>query len=279
LASLIGGPLSGVVLGMNGTAGLAGWQWLFILEGLPATILGLASFSFLAESPLRAVWLSDEEKRRVAARVAAEDVAEHRAVGPALRDPRLIALSLVNLALLFAITGTTLWLPQIVQGMGYSNLGTGLITALPYAVSIPAMFLWGRSSDLHDERVKHVALPAMMAAAGFLAASILPSNVLSLVAITVAMVGLLTMQPPYFGLVSTFLSGPAVAGGTALVISISNLGSFLGPTLVGVLKERTGGYAASMLMFCVVMILAAFIVLMVGRAMAAPTPVKAPALA
>ena len=93
------------------------------------------------------------------------------------------------------------------------------------------------------------------------------------------MVGLLAMQPPYFGLVSTFLSGPAVAGGTALVISISNLGSFLGPTLVGVLKERTAGYAASMVMFCVVMILAAFIVLVVGRAMAAPTPVKAPALA
>jgi ACS family tartrate transporter-like MFS transporter len=276
LASMIGGPLSGLILGMNGIANLAGWQWLFIVEGLPASVLGLAALHFLPEGPAHAVWLTADEKQMVTARVTKEDIAQHRDVWPALCDLRLVALGIVNFALLLANTGTTLWLPQIVQAMGFSNLATGFVVALPSMVSLPVMILWGRASDLKDERVRHVAIPALFAAAGFAAASLVPSDHLALAAITFAVVGLLAMQPPFFSLLSSFLSGPAVAGGIALVLSVSNLGAFLGPSIVGVLKEQTGGYAASMAVFALVLILAAFIVLAVGRAMARGATIAEP---
>jgi ACS family tartrate transporter-like MFS transporter len=276
LASIIGSPLSGIILGMGGITGLSGWQWLFIIEGIPASVLGLAVFAVLPEDPGHAGWLTDDQKQRIATRIIAEDVAKHRDVWPALRDPRLMVLALVNLSLLFAGTGTTLWLPQIMQAMGYSNLQVGFLVALPYAVSLPAMFIWGRSSDINDERVWHVAIPALLAAASFVAAWLVPSGILTILAITTAAVGLMAMQPPYFGLLSTYLSETAVAGGTALVLSISNLGSFLGPSIVGVLKEQTGGYAESMALFGAVMMLAAFIILLVGRAIS-PLPKAQPA--
>ncbi len=267
LASLIAGPLSGLILGINGIGGLAGWQWLFLLEGLPACILSFAVFGFLPESPLHATWLTADEKRVISSRVASEDIAQHRDVWPALCDPRILALGLVNFGILFGIVGVQLWLPQIVQAMGYSTFETSLISSLPYVVALPTMVLWGRLSDLKDERVRFVAIAALFAATGFIATSLVTSDLLSLIAITVALVGLLCMQPAFFSLLSIFLSGPAVAGGVALVISISNVGSFLGPGIVGVLKEQTGGYAAAMALFGVVEILAAFIVLAVGRAM------------
>ena len=271
LSSVIGGPVSGLVLGMQGVAGLAGWQWLFLIEGLPACILGLAVLWFLPDGPARASWLTAEEKTRIAARVAAEDVASQRQVWPALRDSRVWALGLVNVALLFSNQGIQLWLPQIVKEMGFSNLAVGFIVALPYLVSLPAMVLWGRSSDLRDERIWHVALPALLAAAGFAAASLAPSDVLSLFAIALAAIGLVMMTPSLFSLISSFLSGPAAAGGIALVISIGNVGSFLGPSLVGVLKQQTGGYAVGMAMFAVPLVLAAAIVLGLGRKLA-PRP-------
>jgi MFS transporter, ACS family, tartrate transporter len=276
LASMIGGPLSGVILGMNGIAGLAGWKWLFLIEGLPACLLALAVLRFLPEGPTHAAWLTAEEKHLIDARVANEDTAQYREVWPALCDPRLIALALVNFAILFGAYGFQLWQPQIVQAMGFSNFQIGFVTALPYAISLPVMILWGRSSDLKDERAWHVAIPALFAAMAFLAASVVQSHLLSLVALTLAVVGLLAMQPPFFSLLSVFLSGPAVAGGFALVLSLSNVGSFLGPSLAGVLKEQTGGYSAVMAVFGFVLVLAALIVLAVGRAMVPGTAIAGP---
>ena len=271
LSSVIGGPLSGSILGMQGVAGLAGWQWLFVIEGLPACILGLAVLVLLPEDPAHAAWLSAEEKVVIASRVAEQDPAMERQVWPALRDPRVWALGLVNVALLFSNQGIQLWLPQIVKEMGFSNLAVGFIVALPYLVSLPAMVLWGRSSDLRDERIWHVALPALLAAGGFAVASLAQSDFLSLFAIALAAIGLVMMTPSLFSLISSFLSGPAAAGGIALVISIGNLGSFLGPSLVGVLKEQTGGYAVGMAMFVLPLVLAAAIVLGLGRKLA-PRP-------
>ena len=271
LASIVGGPLSGFILGMQGMAGLAGWQWMFLIEGLPACILGVAVLVFLPNDPAHAAWLTAEEKAMIATRAATEDRMSQRQVWLALRDPRVLALGLVNVALLFSQQGTQLWLPQIVQGLGFSNLAVGFIVALPYLASLPVMVLWGRSSDLRDERVWHVALPALFAAAGFAAASLAPSESLSLLPIALAAIGLVTMNPTLFSLISTFLSGPAAAACIALVLTIGNLGSFLGPTIVGMIKQETGGYAAAMASFAIALGLAAFLVVVLGRAMAIRT--------
>lgn len=267
LASLIAGPLSGLVLQLDGVAGLAGWQWLFIGEGLPCCLLAVMVFAVLPETPADARWLDADEKRLIVSRVAAEDIARHRTVWPALRDPRVYALGLVNFAILFGITGVQLWLPLIVQSMGYSTFETSLISSAPYVVALPAMIAWGRLSDLADERVRFVAIAAMAAAVGFIATSMLSSSVPSLLAITLALTGLICMQPAFFSLLSVYLSGPAAAGGIALVIAISNVGSSLGPTMVGVIKQNTGGYGGAMAVFGVAEILAALLVIVIGRTM------------
>ena len=268
LASLIAGPISGLILGMDGVGGIAGWQWLLMLEGVPACVLGVAVFAVLPEDPAHASWLSAEEKRIVVSRIAAEDVAQHRETGSALRDPRLIVLGLVNLAILFGVYGVQLWVPQIVRAMGFSNLETGIIASLPYALALPAMMVWGHLSDAKDERIWHIAIPALFAAGGFGVVALAGSDALSLLGIAVALVGLLCMQPPFFALLTTFLGGRAVASGIAFVLSVSNFGSFLGPSVVGVLRQETGGYAAAMAVFGLVQIVAVVLVLGVGRTMA-----------
>jgi ACS family tartrate transporter-like MFS transporter len=267
LSSIIGGPLSGFILAMQGLGGLAGWQWLFLIEGIPACLLGLTVLLLLPDGPGQAGWLTSGEKAIIAARVTAEDTARERHVWPALRDPRVLALGVVNFAILFSSKGVQLWLPQIVQGMGFSNLAIGFIVALAYLASVPAMVLWGRSSDLRDERIWHVALPALFAAAAFVAASLAHSAFLSLLAITLAAVGLSAILPTFFSLLSSFLSGPAAAAGIAMAIAIGNLGSFAGPSIVGLLRQQTGDFAAAMAAFALALGLAALIVLAVGRSM------------
>jgi ACS family tartrate transporter-like MFS transporter len=273
MSFIIGGPISGLILGMDGVFDLAGWRWLFFLEGLPACILAFAVLRWLPDGPASASWLTGDEQKYIAARLAAEDAAENHELWPALRDPRVLVLGLVNFGLLSGLVGITLWLPQIVQAMGFSNFATGFVVALPFVASIPAMILWGRSSDARGERVWHVALPLLLAALGFAVASITQDYLIVLVALTFVLAGLLVAQAPMYSLVSSFLSGTAAAGGIALVVAISILGSFAGPAMIGVLKEATGSYAAGMAALAAMLVLTTAIVLALGRAMA-PRPVS-----
>lgn len=268
LAFVTGSPLSGLILGMDGVAGIHGWQWLFLFEGLPAVLLAVVALKFLPDGPADAAWLSGEEKAAIAARLAAEDTTQSRDLWGALRDPRVFGLGLVCFGVICGLLGMQLWLPQIVQGMGYSNLATGFVVALPFAASVPAMMLWGRSSDVRGERNWHVALAALVAAAGLIVASIAQDGVIVLIALTFAVVGAQSALPPLNNIPSSFLGGAGLAGGVALYNAVGNLGGFFGPTIIGVLKEETGGYAAGMLALALVLVLAAIIVLALGRAMA-----------
>jgi ACS family tartrate transporter-like MFS transporter len=262
MSSVLGGPLSSLILQMQGLGGLHGWQWLFLIEGLPACALGISVIFVLPDHPSSASWLSAEEKATIALR-ATEDVASEKRVWAALCDPRIWALGLVNFALLFSNGGIQLWLPQIVQAMGFSNFAVGFIVAVPFLISLPIMVLWARDADMRDERVWHLGLPALLAASGFAVASLARSDSVSLFAIGVAAVGLATMTPAFFSLISSFLRGPAAAAGIALSISIGNVGSFLGPTIIGVLKQQTGNFTAAMATFSVALLIASTIVLIV----------------
>jgi ACS family tartrate transporter-like MFS transporter len=274
LAFIIGAPLSSVILGLDGVAGLHGWQWLFLIEGLPAFFLAFAALIVLPDGPARAAWLTLEEKKTIAARLA-EDSAEHDDVWRALRDPRVIALGLVLLGVATADYGVGLWLPQIVRGMGFSNFATGFVVAVPYVASMVVMFLWGRSSDAKGERIRHVALPALLAASGLTVASLAQNDLIVFVALTFAVIGILSALPPLNILPSSFLRGPAVAGGVALFNSIGGLGGFFGPTVVGLIKEETGGYEAGMATLAVGLVVSATIVLIIGRVLRKPQTVRA----
>ena len=274
LSFILGGPLSSVILQMEGLWGLHGWQWLFLIEGLPTSLVAFAVLKFLPDGPAHASWLSRGEKDIVAARLASEDVAEHRDLWRALRDSRVIILGIVNLGILFGIYGVGLWLPQIVRAMGFSTFATGFVVAAPFIASMAGMIWWGRSSDMRKERVWHVALPSLAAAAGFTVASLTNANLPSLLALTVALIGLYSTLAPLSSLPLTIFGGQAAAGGMALVFAIASLGAFLGPAVIGVLYERSGSYGSSMAALALVLGASAVLVLAVGRVLALRTEAK-----
>jgi MFS transporter, ACS family, tartrate transporter len=280
LSFVIGGPLASLILELDGTFGLHGWQWLFLCEGLPAFLIAFAVLKFLPDGPADAPWLSEPEKALIASRLAVEDVSERRNFWPALRDLRVIGFGIALCGILSAFYGVGFWIPQIVQAMGFSIRMTGLVVAIPYLTAAIAMMIWARSSDRRGERVWHVVLPILLAAMGYAAAGVVQSNFLVLVALTCTVVGVMCVFPPLNSLLKSHLSGAAVACGVALYNSIGNIGGFLGPYLIGAIKEATDSYAPSMMIIAVGLMISAVIVFLLGRKVAAQAitlPTKAAA--
>jgi ACS family tartrate transporter-like MFS transporter len=268
LSFAIGGPLASLILGMDGLAGLHGWQWLFLMEGLPAFLLSFVVLKVLPDRPSRASWLTGEEKNTVAARLAAEDVPGRRDLWAGLRDPRVLALGLASFCYQASGYGLGLWFPQIVQAMGFSNFATGFVMVLPFAVGACAMILGGRSSSMRGERTWHVALPLLLAAPAFAIAGVMQSSTIVLATLTFGWLFFYSAYGPFFSLPATFLRGAAAAGGIGLFNTFGSLGGFFGPSLFGVLKERSGDYATGLAAAAFGLVLTALIVLAVGRAMA-----------
>lgn len=268
LASVVGAPISGLLLGMNGVLGIKGWQWLFVLEGFPAVLLAFAVLIFLPDRPHRASWLTRDEAIAIESRLAGED-AEHRhfqrTLWPALRDRRVHLLGLVYLGIVIGLYGIGFWLPQMVKAMGYSNSEVGLIVALPYAVSTIAMIVWGRRSDTANERIRHVVHPALLSAFGFIGAAIVADGWIALICLTLAAVGINAALAPLWATPSLFLRGTAAAGGIAMINAVGNIGGFLGPYLVGWIRDATGGYAAAMIVLGLSLAGAAVGMTMIGR--------------
>ena len=271
LATIIGAPLSSLFLELDGVGGLHGWQWLFLIEGLPACVLALAIPSLMPNGPSDAPWLDEREKAMILSRLAAEDSTKRSDLWPSLHDPRVLVLCLVSFGIGFGGTGIVLWLPQILQSMGYSNLSIGPVMSLLALVGMGAMIVWGRSSDKRNERIWHVSLPVLLAAAGLIVASLPLAAAISLLALGCMVLGLFAIDGPFFSLPSSFLSGTAVAAAIALINSAGSLGAFLGPVLIGILREQTGGYGTGMVALAIGLIFAATAVLALGRAMTAPS--------
>ena len=261
-ANIVGAPLSSFILGMEGVSGLHGWQWLFLIEGLPASVLAFAVLALLPSGPKEASWLKDAEKQVILAHLAADDTSEHRDFGKALLDMRVYALGIVYLGYATGYYGIQLWLPQIVQAMGFSNLATGFLVALPFIASMIAMVLWSRSSDRTGERTWHVAIPVLAATAGLLAASVAPVNLIVFLGLTVALMGVMAFQGPFWTLPPMFLGGTAAAGGIAFINTIgTGGGGFLGPYITGILREATGDYSLGMAVLALAPLVSAVIVL------------------
>ena len=268
IANMIGGPLSSLILGLDGLAGLHGWQYLFLVEGVPACILAFVVLRLLPNDPGSASWLTSDEKQYIRARLAADDQVEQRDFWKALRDARVLTLGVIMLGFQLGNYASSLWLPQIVQAMGFSARATGFVLVLPYLAGVAALVFWARSSDLRRERVWHIALSMLLAAVGFTIASVAPTSLLVFFALIFVIIGINATFAPIFSLPSAFLSGPAAASGIALANAIGNLGGFIGPYVVGVLKDRTNGFEAGMQVLAVGLLLAALMVVALGRAIA-----------
>jgi ACS family tartrate transporter-like MFS transporter len=266
LANVIGAPLSGYILTLDGVRGLHGWQWLFLIEGLPSCLLAFVVLLYLPDRPGRARWLSAEKARIIEARLArTAPPPENLMAG--LRDPRIWLLSIADFGIVTGLYGIGLWLPQMVKAMGNSNFATGFIVAIPYFASIVGMVCWGYSSDRFRERIWHVAMAALLGASGVAVAALVHDTFESVLALSAAAIGIYAALSTFWALPPSFLGGTAAAGGIALINSISNLGGFVGPTIMGWLKSETGSYTAGMLALSLLLTISAVVVVTVGRAM------------
>jgi ACS family tartrate transporter-like MFS transporter len=268
LTNVIGAPLSSAILEMEGVLGLHGWQWLFLIEAVPALILAAVVYFALPSGPNDAPWLSKSERAIIAARLACERGPEQdhvQGIWRALVDPRVFLMSAVYFAVVVGLYGITFWLPQIVQSMGFSNRDIGLIVALPYAVAVVAMIAWGAHSDATAERIFHVALASLLGAAAFGLSAVLQSPLLVLIALSLAAVGVCSTLAPFWAVPPLFLSSTGAAAGIALINAVGNLGGFIGPYAVGWALQETGSYAGGMAMLAGSMAAGAVLVLAMGR--------------
>ena len=245
-ANALSNVAGGALLEMNGVFGLRGWQWVFISEAAPAVILSFVVLRKMIDRPSDANWLEPDERQWLEKELdgeRAEVEAQGRlTLGKALMDSRVVALSTIYFLSVTAGYGTTFFLPQIVKGLGLSNFMTGLASAIPYLIGMIALLLWGWSSDRRGERRWHLIAASVTAAIGFSLAGVAGNSFWSLPAICLAVIGIYGTRPTFWPLPSIFLSGTAAAGGIALINSIGNLGGYVGPFIVGWIKDSTNSF-------------------------------------
>ena len=270
LAGMLGGPLSGWLMHtFEGVAGMKGWQWMFIIEGLPACALGLVAYFYLQDGPASAKWLTPAQKN-----IITEDLAKSVSVKKnggehsymdAIRDPKLYWLSGMGIAVLVSTGGVFFWLPTIIRKSGIDNVMTiGILSVIPFLIALIVQYLNARHSDRTGERRWHVAIPAFCAAIGWASLPSVQSNVpLSLLMLTLATAGTLGLTGPFWTLPSSFLSGKAAAGGIALLSTFAGLGSVFSPMLVGWLSSTTGSLAMGQYYFAALMLFGA-VTLLIG---------------
>lgn len=252
---------------LNGIAGLHGWQWMFVVEALPAVILGLVTMFWLTDKPAVAAWLPADERDWLDARIAEERSAlattAHMGFGALFRMGRIWALAGMFSCLLTAFYGVLLWMPQIVKTFGQrSDLEVGFLTAIPFLCSAVSMLLIARSSDHTGDRKRHIAGALSIGGAALLGSALVTNPIVSFLLLCVASAGILGSLPIVWSMASAFLTGAAAAGGIALVNTLAQVGGFVGPWTVGLIKDRTGSFTIALAILAAAALLAAVIALM-----------------
>ncbi|GGS91006.1 MFS transporter [Streptomyces violaceus] len=266
VAGIFGNPLSGWIMDrFQGVKGWQGWQWMFLLEAIPAVLIGVATLFYLDNSVRAAKWLTDEEKD-VVERAIAEDAAHrtvHGRVWDAFREPKVWLMCLIYFCFVMGQYALTFWMPTFIESTGIEgNLAIGALSAVPFLAALVTMNVLGRSADKRRERRWHLVVPSLMGAVGFsLAAGWAGSTALSLVALSVAAAGVLTCAPLFWSLPTAFLGGTAAAVGLAAINSVGNLAGFVSPYMIGALKDATGSTSLPMYVLALSLVVGAAAVL------------------
>jgi MFS transporter, ACS family, tartrate transporter len=259
----LGGPISTALLGLDGAFGLAGWQWVFITEAAPAVILGFVVLIYLRDRPTAASWLTPEEKEWLTTELAQErrelEAVRTYTLFQSLTNIRVLALAVIYFGIVTASVGLVLFVPQIIKQLGVSNLETGFLTMIPYVVGTASMIVWGYVSDRMQERRWNLFVGCLVGGAGLIVAGLLGGSFWSLAAICLATIGFYGSKGPFWPLPSTFLTGTAAAAGMALINSVGNVGGFLGPFVVGWIKDSTGSFDNGLYALAGFMLLAAVV--------------------
>jgi D-galactonate transporter len=251
VSGIFGNPLSGWIMdAFNGAYGLSGWQWMFVVEAVPAVLVGLAVFFYLDNRPSEAKWLNPAEQQVIERDIAADGAGKEQSphsIATVFRNGRIWFMSLIYFAFVTGQYGLTFWMPTIVKASGIQgNLNIGLVSAIPFLFAVFVMILLGRSSDRMRERRWHLIVPALCGAVGFVVAASAGSTVVAIAALAVAAGGVLTCAPLFWSLPTAFLSGAGAAAGIALINSVGNLAGFASPYVIGALRDSTGSTAAGM---------------------------------
>lgn len=267
ISAVIGAPVSTFILGVNGIFGLQGWQLVFIAEAIPAIILGVVTWFYLQDDPAQAHWLDDEERTWLVNRQRAErrqrESQQNLTVLQVLFNPKVLALGVGGFGIAYSTYGIVYFLPQIVKQFGLTNMQTGLVSAIPFAVGTVGMIWYGRRSDRLLERRSHAAIAFILAALGLMVTALSPNPYIRLVALSVASFGAFSTLPVFWSMPTAFLSGAAAAAGVAYINSIANVAGFVGPFVMGWIKDTTGSFDGGLLVIGCVCAIASIAVLCV----------------
>ena len=281
ISTVLGSPLSSALLEMNGLLGLKGWQWMFLIEAVPAVILGVAVLFYMTDRPEKATWLADDERAWLVETMNAEHAAKgekaHHSLWRGLADMRVLALALIYFGTSAGLYTLGIWAPQIIREFGLSTMMVGLLNAVPPTIAVVAMVLWARHSDRTGERTWHVVIACLAAAAGLCLAGIAGSVLAVVVALSLVNIGISSAKPPLWAMPTMFLSGSAAATGIATINSIGNLGGFVGPSAIGWIKDLTGSFTGGLYLVAGLLCLSAVLTLVLAgskRPVAASQPVR-----
>ncbi len=269
LAGVVGSPISGSLLGIHGR-GLSGWQWMFLIEGTPAIILGAIVYWVLSDHPEEASWLKSEERAWLTDKLAREEQGDSRltkrSVMEVLTSPRIWMLSLVYFGLSTTMYGVTLWLPSVINALsGLSYFRTSVVAVIPFLVTTVAMVIVGMHSDRTGERRWHTAMPAFLASAALVTAAFGRSPLLVITGISLGMVGAESLAGPFWALATSRMAGLSAAAGIAVINSLANLGGYFGPDIIGFFRTADGGSRGGLLAIGATLVLSGLSALIVGR--------------
>jgi ACS family tartrate transporter-like MFS transporter len=256
---VIGGPVAVTLLQMDGILGLYGWQWLFLIEGLPTIFFGIIAFYILADGPEHASWLTEQERQALVSEIADELRTGRRFFVVALRDKRTLILAAICFLLILGVLGPAYWMPLILRSHGLSNTEIGWVSAGPYLIASLTMIMSGRILDRTRAHVLYLAIACLLSAAGFAFSVLYDGLFPALVGLTIALAGLGAARPAFFSIPPRFLSGTAAAGGLAVINSAGNLGGVAGPFVIGWLKDATGSFVVALYSLAGALVLAALL--------------------
>ncbi|MGG7768313.1 MFS transporter [Klebsiella aerogenes] len=281
LANFIGSPLSGLILTLDGWFGLRGWHLLFIIEGLPAVLLGIAAFFILRDRPHQAGWLNERQKAWLENTLQAERQQQkqigHISTWPLLKHRQIWLMALIYAGASSAGTTLSVWSPQLLKSFHLDNLTTGLLNAIPYGLASVLMIVWGRSSDRTNERRWHTALTLFMIAAGVFAAFINLSLPITIVILSTILIGAYSAKGPFWALASGWMSSTSAAAGLAAIGAIANLiGGVVMVNAYGVISEQTGSHTLAMLPLAGLCLAGGIAVLFMGRRYSQPAGQEKP---
>ncbi len=263
VSGVIGNPISGFIMDkFTGAGGLAGWQWLFLSEGIPSIIVGIWVIFYLDSSIEEAKWLNPEEKALLAGNLLAEekDKSEHRLID-AFKSRTVWVLCIIYFTLMIGLYGIAFWLPTIVKAIGIKGyLGVGLVTAIPYAVAVIGMVILSHHSDKTGERRLHYTLTAIAGAIGLILSGVFAANpVLAILFLSIGTLGVIGAMPLFWPLPSAFLTGTAAAAGIGIVNSVGNLGGYFGPNIPIWARHISSDRSAALYIIAAILIFGALV--------------------